>query len=47
MKIEKSKTKTVRSNFYLKEKTRKILSYRMQKFDGDYLFPQNDKDGAA
>ena len=41
----KGKTPAARRRVYLTEKARGILSDRLQKFDGKYLFPQNDIDG--
>jgi integrase len=41
----RGKTKASRRRVYLTDRTYKVLEYRLQKFDGEYLFPQNDIDG--
>lgn len=45
LKIAKGKTKSARRNVYLTEKAKEILRYRMNKFKGVFLFPQDDIDG--
>lgn len=45
LKVTKGKTKSSIRRVHLTEKALSILVYRLNKFDGQYLFPQNDKDG--
>jgi integrase len=45
LKVTKSKTRSSIRRVHLSVKAQKILSARISKFDGEYLFPQNDKDG--
>jgi integrase len=45
LQVVKGKTPAARRKVYLTEKARAILSDRLQRFDGKYLFPQNDIDG--
>lgn len=46
LKVTKGKTRSSVRRVHLSEKARSILSYRLDKFDGQFLFPQNDIDGA-
>lgn len=43
--IVKGKTKAAIRKVHLSEKADSILAARMERLDGDYLFPQNDVDG--
>jgi integrase len=45
LKVTKGKTRSSIRRVHLTDKAKKVLSARMNKFDGEYLFPQNDKDG--
>ena len=45
LKVTKGKTKSSVRQVPLSGKAVQILSARLTKFDGDYLFPQNDTDG--
>lgn len=44
LQVTKGKTKAAIRRVYLSKKAKKILSSRMARFDGVYLFPQNDID---
>jgi integrase len=44
LKVVKGKTKTSVRNVHLSEKAKEVLRYRMEKFGGENLFPQGDKD---
>jgi len=45
LQVVKGKTSASRRRVYFTDKAHKVLEYRLQKFDGEYLFPQNDIDG--
>ncbi len=45
LKVTKGKTKSSVRRVHLSERARNILSYRMKRFDADFLFPQNEIDG--
>lgn len=45
LKIVKGKTKSSVRQLHLPKTSRKILSRRIKKFTGEFLFPQNEKDG--
>ena len=45
LQVVKGKTNASRRRVYFTDKTNKVLEYRLQKFDDEYLFPQNDIDG--
>lgn len=45
LKITKGKTKSSIRKIHLSEKAKLILEYRFNKFDGEFLFPQDDIDG--
>jgi integrase len=44
LQIENSKTKSSNRKIWLSEKAAKVLSYRLEKFKGCYLFPKGEKD---
>ena len=46
LKIERGKTKAARRKIFLTKKAYSIIERRMLKFDGDFVFPQNDIDGS-
>ena len=46
LKVVKGKTKSSVRNVHLSEKAKEVLSYRINKFSGENLFPQGDKDFA-
>jgi integrase len=46
LRVESGKTKAARRKVFLTKKAHLILSRRLQKFDGDYVFPQNDINGS-
>lgn len=46
LKVTKGKTRSAIRRVHLSEKAREILAYRLNKFDGRFLFPQNEIDGA-
>ncbi|MBX7171361.1 MAG: site-specific integrase [Pyrinomonadaceae bacterium] len=45
LKITKGKTKASIRKIHLSEKAKSILEYRLNKFEGEFLFPQDDVDG--
>lgn len=45
LQVTKGKTPAAVRRVYLSEKAKAILRYRLNKFKGEYLFPQNDVDG--
>lgn len=45
LQVTKGKTKSSIRRVHLSDRAREILRYRMERFDGQYLFPQNDIDG--
>jgi integrase len=45
VKVAKGKTKSSIRRVHLSDRAQRILSHRMERFDGEYLFPQNDIDG--
>ena len=45
LKITKGKTKASIRQVHLSDRARKVLSYRLDKFKGENLFPQGDHDG--
>lgn len=45
LQVTKGKTAAAVRRVYLSERAKEILSYRLNKFKGEYLFPQNDVDG--
>lgn len=45
LKVVKGKTKSSIRNVHLSEKAKSVLQYRLNKFKGENLFPQGDKDG--
>ncbi|MDQ3490447.1 MAG: site-specific integrase, partial [Acidobacteriota bacterium] len=45
VKVVKGKTKSSIRRVHLSERARAVLSYRMKRFDGENLFPQNETDG--
>lgn len=44
LKITKGKTKASIRQIHLSERAKDVLRYRLNKFKGDYIFPQNDED---
>src|SRR5262245_50757236 len=46
LQITQSKTKTSIRRVPLSAKAKTILRGRIERFDGDFLFPHNEKDGA-
>lgn len=44
LQVAKGKTKAARG-VYLTDKAKEILTARLKRFDGIFLFPQNNKDG--
>ena len=47
LQITRSKTKSSIRRIHLSDKAKAILKGRIERFDGDFLFPQNDRDGTA
>jgi integrase len=47
LQITKSKTRSSIRRVHLSDKAKAILKARIERFDGEFLFPQNDKDGAG
>jgi integrase len=45
LQVVKGKTAAARRRVYLSKRAMQILTSRMNRFDGTYLFPQNDTDG--
>jgi integrase len=45
--VTRSKTKASIRRIHLSDKAKAILKARLERFDGDFLFPQNDKDGTG
>ncbi len=45
LQVVKGKTDSSIRQVHLSERARKVLQYRMEKFKGENLFPQNDTDG--
>lgn len=45
LQIENSKTKSSNRKVWLSDKAKNLLSYRLEKFKGEFLFPRADKDG--
>ncbi len=45
LKVYKGKTKSALRRVHLSERAQTVLSYRMKRFAGENLFPQNDVDG--
>ncbi|HVE55995.1 MAG TPA: site-specific integrase [Pyrinomonadaceae bacterium] len=46
LQITRSKTKASIRRVHLSDKAKAILEARLKRFDGDFLFPQNDVDGS-
>lgn len=46
LQIENSKTKSSNRKVWLTDQASKILQNRLEKFNGEYLFPKGEKDGA-
>lgn len=44
LKITKGKTRASIRQIHLSERAKNVLRYRLNKFKGDFLFPQNDED---
>jgi integrase len=47
LKVTKGKTASAIRRVHLSNKAAEVLCYRLEKFTGENLFPQNDVDGAA
>jgi len=45
LQVTKGKTKASIRRVHLSDKAKAILKARLKRFDGDFLFPHNDKDG--
>ena len=45
LKVTKSKTKSLTRRIYLSDKAKNVPVARVNRFDGENLFPQNDIDG--
>ena len=45
LQVTKGKTKSSVRRIHLSDRAKEILTARMKRFDGDFLFPQNDVDG--
>jgi len=45
VKVVKGKTKSSIRRVHLSDRARMILTYRIKRFDGENLFPQNETDG--
>jgi integrase len=45
LQIENSKTKSSNRKVWLSDKVARVLSYRLEKFKGKFIFPKGEKDG--
>ena len=45
LKVTKGKTKSAIRNVHLSERAKQVLEYRLDKFKGEFMFPQNEIDG--